>query len=186
MRLNANVRAEIIRNATEKLRLRELALCKTSDRLGLACYKIAVDAAVRKAAALMPDNWLEKTLTISFNVAGQSVVLTCNPALPVPARYRGSYGGQYLGKAITLTDHPELVREVREWQHDIEQFKQDKKVAEQTLHAMLKHVGSTDSLFKLWPEGKKFYSVPPLTPQVRTGVPAVQMQKLNEMLGLSA
>jgi hypothetical protein len=188
MRLNAAVRSEITHNATKVLLEREKALEAREQLLAARCYVAAYPVQLRHAfqgvIALSKAEFFKTRRDIRYNVAGQGVVLVAKDFLVVPHQYY--VYNENVGVAITLKDNEKLVTDVRAWQADKEQFTKDKSLAQATLKTMLKSVGSTDSLFKIWPEGKKFYSSPPLTPQVKTGVPAVQMQALNSMLGLSA
>jgi len=189
MRLNAAVRSEIIHNATKTMIERERALELREQALATRCYEIAMPAKLRQAFELVKElaggkEYLSTRKEVRFNIAGQGIVLTAKDFLVVSHPYHSWHDN--VGKAITLKDNEKLVTEVRQLLADKEQLKKDRAQAETTLKTILKSVGSTESLFKLWPEGKKFYSTPPLTPQVKTGVPAVQMQALNTMLGLSA
>lgn len=194
MRLNKAVRMEIMRNASKVLDDRLKALCQREYVLSNECYYVAVLPSVRSAIKDIENAapqarsgergspWLDYSHHVAFNVAGQHIKLTCSPALAVPNRY-----SQYntLGKPITMDKHRKLVEMVQTWTNDWAQYIKDKAAADNTLNALLKSVGSTETLFKVWPEGKKFYSSPPLTPIVKTGVPAVQMEALNKMIGLT-
>lgn len=189
MRLNAAVRQEITRNASKALLNRAIKLAKWQEELAVKCHHAAVDVKLRKAIEAVhelgaPNGWVKQEHYVMYNVGGQNVRLRSHLPQPVTYNYQAAWGA--LGKPIGFDKHEKLINEVREWQAADEQLTKDKSQAETTLKAMLKSVGSTETLFKVWPEGKKFYSSPPLTPQVKTGVPAVQMQALNEMLGLNA
>lgn len=185
MRLNAAVREEITKNATKTLQERKKALLLREHALCLECYRVALGPKLLELVTALEaenSNWLDHTVHLAFNVAGQHIKLRAETHLPTPHFYQNY---NTLGKPITMDKHRPLVERVQAYTNDWAQFEKDKERAETTLKTVLKSVGSTESLFKVWPEGKKFYSSPPLTPIVKTGVPAVQMQALNEMLGLS-
>jgi hypothetical protein len=187
MRLNKAVREEITRNALKALRDRRDAMDKRETALAVLCYNVAVPKDIRdmlEACDRVTDKlWLDRALIVSFNVAGQHVRMRLAEAVVVPFRYQ-HYNG--LGRAITMEKHEALVNKVRALQGDWETYKSDLALAERTMKSLLKTVGSTETLFKAWPEGKKFYATPPLTPQSKISVPAVQMQSLNTLLGLKA
>lgn len=76
-----------------------------------------------------------------------------------------------------------LAKDVLEFHHRRKQLSADREKAERQLMVLLKSVYSTDSLAKVWPEGAKLYSSPPL-PKAMAGLPAVQIAELNKMIGL--
>ncbi len=183
MRLNANIRSQIHRAAMKKLDEEQTAHDARTSALCAKLHALAWPSEIIKAANKLHSlsvSWLRLNNRFVFNVAGQYVDMTCSPALVSPAN---SYNGSVQGGRITDKD---AVEEVRKWQADDEDLKDRVSRARKTLDAILKSVGSTDSLFKIWPEGQKFYTAPPLVPGPgKYHVPAVQMQALNEMLGLS-
>lgn len=185
MRLNKDVRLQITRGAMKKLDEEVAALAKEESLLCQRCYDTAVPKAVRDAlggVANLDDTWVNKTYEFQFNVAGQYVRLKCSTPLMAPYRYT-PYGCTF-GKPVTMESHEKLVERVRKWQGDSLDLKRRCTQTKQTLETLLKTVGSTDSLFKVWPEGKKFYSVPPLQQPPTIQLPAVQMEALNKALGL--
>lgn len=189
MRLNAAVRREITHNATKTLHDRRVAMGKREAELAVRCYDAAFTLAIRKAIKTVVAidhphmRWFKREHRLTFNVAGQTVQLSAAEAHPVP---QGYYVSLTMGSPITIEQNKALVNDVRAWQADSEKLKSEISIAEKTLATLLKTVGSTETLFKAWPEGKKFYSTPPLTPASKISVPAVQMQALNTMLGLTA
>lgn len=190
MRLNQAIREEIKRGAFKALddrrkviELREQALC-------IRCYEAAIDGVLLKhiravAAGDPKQRWLRDGSRFRFNVGGRCYALsTYTQLLPQPSNYYG-YADE-IGKPIEMSKHRKLIDEVWAWGEDDAQYKEDRKVAETTMDAMLKGVHSTDALFKIWPEGKKFYSTPPLSPSPpKVYVPAVQVEALNKMIGLT-
>lgn len=191
MRLNVRIRAEITANATKALRERRAVLDRREYDLCARCYDVAIPAAVRThIKAIMEFGgkvaWFELARSIQFNVAGETHALKADTnALAVPYRFGSGYN-YTLGNAITLDKHADLVDDVRTLAHDWAKYKADLDKAERTLKTLLKHSGSTESLFKVWPEGAKFYSTPPLTPTIKVGVPALLMQDVNKILGLTS
>lgn len=188
MRLNTAVRAEITRNAVKTLYERRVAMEEREAALAVRCWTNAFTPKEHTALQMVQDSsdkpmrWLKFEHRLTFNVAGQTVRLRAKEAHPVP---QGYYTSCPLGNPITISQNKTLVNDVRAWQADSEELKSEISIAEKTLATLLKTVGSTETLFKAWPEGKKFYSAPPLTPASKISVPAVQMQALNTMLGLT-
>jgi hypothetical protein len=185
MLLTQEIRKEIIKHAMKPMKEREAALLKREYVLAKKCYAASFDPKlIRAAKALIKLNdwWVNTTSIIRFNVAGQTIDLRFAEPVPITVRY-SNWGG-VVGKAITYETNQKLVDEVRSLVSDKQQYNVDYEKALATLEAVLKSVRTTESLFKIWPEGKKHYSVPPLVPRVKSGVPVAQMQSLNEMLGL--
>jgi hypothetical protein len=194
MRLNSAIRAEITRGAFKLLFARSEALAKQEHALCIKCYQAALpvsfrdklDALQAEATALNRNQrWLNFGLKLNFNVGGQyhSLSLPRDSEFPVPLH---AGWNDRIGKPIDREKHSKLVDDVWALAADWETYKKDLKVAEVTMKQLLKGVASTESLFKVWPEGKKFYSTPPLTPTVKIGLPAVQVEALNKMIGLTA
>lgn len=195
MRLNSAIRDEITRGAFKVLYERREVLYQREHALCIKCYQAALPVAFRNKLDELQDaakelnhnqNWLNLSNMINFNVGGQYHKLALPPdsTLAVPWQYFS--GHDKLGKPIDRDKHSKLVDDVWALAADWETYKKDLKTAEVTMKQLLKGVGSTESLFKVWPEGKKFYSTPPLTPTVKVGLPAVQVEALNKMIGLTA
>lgn len=201
MQLNQAIRQEIIRNATMKKFIDEqIKLEKHEQDLFVRAYNAVTPLSMRhmiekfRAVEGRPNiEWFKMTNQLKINVAGQTVLLqaksfakdaegkfTKRIEVAVPYNYYNydNYG------ILSLDKHEKLVNEIRQWQGDSETLKKDKTSAEATLKLLLKSVRTTEKLVTIWPEGKKFFASPPLVaPPI--GVPAVQMQALNEMLGLT-
>jgi Nucleotide modification associated domain 5 len=77
----------------------------------------------------------------------------------------------------------DLCQAIRTLANDKETLKTERKAAETSLRVLLKGAASLEKLFKMWPEGKKFYSTPPLVVEI-SNLPEVQMVELNKMLGI--
>jgi hypothetical protein len=193
MRLNNTVRSQIVHEAMKntfdpKLRAME----KREDVLARAAYNTCVPPAVRalmdQIEALEPKRvWFSRRYDFRYNVGGQGHVLRTLPAkefkgLWAPFQYH--HYSDTLG-VLTLDKNKKLVEDILSMINDSENLKTEYKTAIETLELLCKGVGSTDTLFKVWPEGKAFYSTPPLVPfSTKVTVPAVAVDSLNKMLGL--
>jgi hypothetical protein len=196
--LNHNVRLEIMRNAMKPFGVRLKVLEEREAALLRECYCMLVPETTRKALDALEQ--ADKTFLVHcrkfrLNVGGQTYEMTLEreqvnhqyPTLPAAGESRHYDRGHFVGMALDYTKaaHRPLVDKVRKWADDLETYKSERSRAEKTLEALLKSVRSTKSLFKVWPEGRKHYSVPPLDmPTVKTGVPALQVADMNKLLGL--
>lgn len=193
MRLNRNIRLQIVDGAMKTLFDKGQSFIDTGAELAADCYQVALGEDVRKAAALLASakgcEWVTCPRNmVSFSVAGQHMVFEYHlkhqkiRPIYVPRNY---YNGERLGTVITLEKHAELVERVRAWQGAMQDHNKLVTTTYKSLETLVKSVGSTESLFKVWPEGAKFYTSPPL-PDNPAKLPALQMQALNEALGLAA
>lgn len=193
MRLNRIIRDQIVSGAMAKLYDKRKAIVDAGAELAHACYEIALSESERKAAATLAAakgvDWVTiPSNVVSFNVAGQHVAFVYwashQKAKPiyVPISY---YRGNRIGNAISIDKHAKLVDRVRAWQSDTQAHEALENSTRKSLTTLVKSVGSTERLFKAWPEGKEFYSSPPL-PEAPARLPAIQMDALNKALGLSA
>lgn len=63
-----------------------------------------------------------------------------------------------------------------------ETLRQDEKKAREALYKALTRVTTLEKLFTAWPEGKAFYSAPPLEKPL--AVPTIRFHDVNQMIGL--
>lgn len=186
MRLTHNIRVEIIRNAMalrfDKL---EKALRVEERILGAKVYDFFVPPPLAAAIKTVEDSKLaffhNKSTTFHASVDSTNVDLSL----------------EGMARVLPLGWHPftmhtrdegakgKLAKEVWAFYNKRREWEDERTKAKQQLMVLLKSVYSTESLAKVWPEGAKLYSSPPL-PKVVAGLPAVQMADLNKQLGLVA
>ena len=191
MRLNANMRAQVVKKALDHTFKKKLDdNNKEALALGNACW-MEVWGDVQKHINKLPKPWFEQEplkmehtviseygmrYNITFNVGGQRVPFFCDKRLPSNHIYNNS--------TVVIRDQA-LVDRARKWQSDTENLKKAYATAKQTLEAMLKAQPTYERLEKDWPEGRPFYKSLPVDYPYQHQVPAVQVSALNHLLGLS-
>jgi Nucleotide modification associated domain 5 len=192
MRLNGEMRTEIKRFALAKLDKERQLFAEVEQKLLIDCYNAVVPLATQKMIAALEkarvggNPWVAYNSATSFNVAGQRVYLG-QINIPVDKRITvalpsGLWSGP-LG-TITMDKHAKLVERVRDWQGKVEKEKADYETAVKTLDLLLKSVSTVEKLKQYWPEGRDFFSSPPCQTRAASGLPAVQIEALNKMLGI--
>lgn len=148
----------------------------TEDALAREAYAAIIPASEIKALKGVPERWLNYTKHLSINAAGYNVPLTLKEGamLPVPRT-----------SAFRLGDLPHgvLCDRIREHGHAKEAYISERKKARQAASTLLSSVTTLKALRAAWPDGETFYkqfegAFPAST------LPAVQVAKVNEMLGL--
>jgi hypothetical protein len=187
------MRLEIKRFAMAKLNKERQTFALVEQELMVECYNAVVPKATQvmlehlQNAPLNGHKWLSCVEGLRFNVAGQTVQFNQANIMPVTKRipfitpYQTWH--QNLG-TITLDKHKKLVERIRDWQGKVEKEKADYETAVITLDLLLKSVSTVEKLKQYWPEGKDFFSSPPCETRAASGVPAVQIEALNKMLGI--
>jgi hypothetical protein len=177
IRLNNWHRETIIKSATQKLEEKMAAHEKLGEELYFKALKATFSKKLLDAAQTVLESDLKMLSTSTshtFNVGGRSISLpTSNP------QPHFGYYGNYPAIANQI-----LIEQIWSWAEKKEEIRIEMKTARATLSALLKTVATTESLFKVWPEGKNFYSVPPLTPPDKPQLPVVQVEALNTILGI--
>lgn len=188
MRLTKEIKSQIEYQAFLKsFRPREEALCLRDHKLADEAYNAILPAHVRTAIDVLERfegvkaGWFRRVTVTKYNVGGYTVALAHEKSVVVPHNLY-----ETLGTFALEGKHGKLAQKLRDLANDWETFRREKKQAAYTLQVLMKQTTTTEGLFKLWPEGKKFYATPPLTPTMRISVPAVQMESLNKVLGLTA
>lgn len=194
MRLNGEMRHEIKRFAIAKLDAQRHSFALVEQELLVDCYNAAIPASTRAMIAELEKHplhtnvrWMDYDTSLRFNVAGQTVALGQNH-LPsgkhIMFAVPHNFWHQNLG-TFTVDKHPSLVARVRDWQGKVENEEANYKLAVKTLDALLKSVSTVEKLKQYWPEGRDFFSSPPCQTRAASGVPAVQIEALNKMLGIT-
>jgi hypothetical protein len=133
----------------------------------------------REAIEALPKGWyleMDDTRTIPFTIGGEHTYLKVNTKLRWPS---------ITYNAFRINDR-QVVRMWHDHAEEKKKYDEEYRVAHATLDAMLKGYRTIESLRDGWPEGKAFYkNIERLIP-TPPGLPAVQIVKLNEMLGIAA
>lgn len=181
MRLNTGYRAEIVRAAIAAAFDRdEKKMEKREHMLARKCWDHVVPPKVRKMLAGLPDGWLVTKEDIEFSIAGLSIALKAERALPIPYTVKCHYS-----QRIGVIPAGPLADEVQQLMADKEDFKKRRKTAIATLEALVAQAYSTETLVAQWPSGEKYVRDLEKKIPVKPTLPAVRIEELNVMLGLS-
>lgn len=193
MRLNKEMREEIRHFAMAKLQKQRHGFALVEQELLIDCYNAVIPPSTLVLIETLEKKpvgnfkWFDYDAEISFNVAGQTVRLSQASIFPLDKRIMLPVPYQFYSAAlgvITIVKHKALVERVRDWQSKVEKEKTDYETAVKTLDTLLKSVSTIEKLKQYWPEGKDFFSSPPCQTRAASGVPAVQIEALNKMLGI--
>ena len=155
---------------------RREALARAEHALGMEAYEAVFTDTERQQAAAMPDRWLKRDDCLRFNANGWQANLTVSPALPVPhAQYCAPLGSLTGDLADRVQAHLQAGKGLRE-----EEWK-----AVSELDGFLAQFKTFKQLRDAWPEGEPFYASLDVD-RPASGVPAVRVQAINELLNLAA
>lgn len=147
-------------------------------RIGLELYAASFDKKVLGQAKRMPEKWIRQDACLRFNCAGYDLTFSLKKPVPVPYSTHCARLGNISGALAEKAQ-----KHAQQWQ-DIRKKQQETR---QALRAVLFGVSTLKQLKEAWPEGKEFYAMYDITsPQSKGGVPAVQIQTVNAMLGLKS
>lgn len=161
---------------------KEKALAEAEDALAREAHASVFTKKIIDTAKSLPEVWILKIATMTFNVGGQKIELKASERLPVPAKDKNDNIARYSGY-ITGTILPgDLCDRIQGHAQTKEKLKEEKATARRQLEAMLAKVTSVKKLAEAWPEGEPFYSqyLTKEAPQV----PALRVDEINAMLGL--
>lgn len=176
-RLTQNIRERICRRAiTAAFKDREAALKEQEHTLGMECYQAVIPESERKAAAAMPEGWLQMDACLRFNANGWDARLCVTSPVPVPNN-KG-----YCRSLGSLTG--DLAERVQAHLQEEKGLKEARIKAEMELSGFLEQFKTYKQLREAWPEGEPFYAEFDVEPKAG-GVPAVRVAEINKLLNLS-
>lgn len=188
MRLNAQMKEQVVKKAidhTFKKRQKDLQdeSCAIGDAAWLSKFgavKSHINKLVGTAFARKPtqEEIKQQTHLIIFNVGGQTHSFPTTYPLP------GNQSGYNSGRVGVITDDA-LRDRIHAFHNTSETLKSEITTTQATMAAMLKNMQTLERLQTEWPEGKQFYASLPVDFPYQHQVPAVQVKKLNELLGLA-
>ena len=178
MKLSQSIRDKIIKAAVKGACEKEAErLRKQEHKLGMKLYAKLYPAAEREAAAQLPAGWVHLDGCLRIAVGGMDMTFTVDEKVPVKTDNNG-----YCRRLGIVVDE-KLQQEALDLHSAKEAIKQRGKELHANLRAVLESVNTYKQLSEIWPEGKKFYEqFKPMSGGRQ--VPTVQMQAINEMLGL--
>lgn len=192
MRLNSQMKEEVIAKAMAHgfdkkkadLQKEGAAICRAFflKNFGAAVLKHAVAIKGTPFVLLDHDRYGRKfgtkdaqTPFMRWNVGGQTVDL---PSIGLPQEVHS-----YDKKSFVIKDEA-LIERCRAYQDASEKLREKSNQTIATLQGMLSRITTYPSLEKNWPQGSKFYKHLPEAYPFRHQVPAVQIEQLNDALGL--
>jgi len=153
-------------------------LDKREHVIALKCYNDVFKKITRDLAATLATGeggWLRMDSCLRFNIDGMYITLCVEKPLPVPH----CHGYSNLGTPGTKALRDEAVEHAREK----DRLKNDYGRAKTELAALLKSCRTFKVLEKAWPQGRQFYERYNVG-EVRSGLPAIQVESLNKLMGL--
>jgi Nucleotide modification associated domain 5 len=148
---------------------------KTEKKIGLKLYKKIFDKKSRDALSKLDSKWFRQDSCLKFNVQGLTLVFRVGDSLPVPY----SSDCRVLG---VITD-PDLVSEAHAFAIEKDNLDQERNASRRKLRSIIYSVRTIKQLELLWPAGKAFYEHHKNAPGTG-GVPAIQIEEINKILGL--
>lgn len=186
MRLTNEIRKAIIKAAMHKaFDARDKAHAQATVALADAAYQHEYGA-IGKIAAKLPENWCERSRSITINAAGfgwrrdggsmKNECLNMSKTRPMPNYQSGN--PVKIGATHPLNDHAQVVAE------EYQQINRDKDELRAKLSALVYSVTTTEKLLEAWPECEAF--IPASVPTTRALVPVELVPQLNAALGIKA
>ena len=154
---------------------REAAMGEASHALGMEAYEASFPKAVRQQAEAMPDGWLRLDKCLRFNANGWNVTLSVKVGVPVPSAMHNCQ------TIAALTG--DLGERVQAHKTAGEKLRSEKRAAEQEMSGFLEQFRSIKQMREAWPEGAPFYAAFE-TERKAANLPAIRVQKINELLNL--
>lgn len=181
VRLTKDMKETIARRAiNQKFEPISKKLTEKESKIGMRLYNETFPKATRDLLAKLDEKWIETDRCLNFAVNGQQYAFKVDPAVPVPPN-----GRRYCQRLASLTTDTPTGAAAWDYMQELQKAKQDKADAERAIMALLDSVTTIKKLGEVWPEGKAFYSM--YEAQVAdTGLPAVQIENLNNILGLKS
>jgi len=175
MRLTNNDRTSVLQRALDHAFLeRKNKLKKDEDALARSAYEKLFPKKTRDALAALPSVWLRQDNCLMFSFRGlhAQLCLIESHTLPIP------YDSRRLGEVSDEATHAAFLK----LQGELGDYNRAYKEAKSGIWEMLLRFGTLKTLREGWPDGAKFYDH--LKPREDALVPALQVSKINEMLGL--
>lgn len=164
---------------------RKVALAKAEDALAREAYAFLFPKAETNLVAAVPENWIRRDTCLRLNAGGERITLVLiGDGLPVPYRPKGGDGDYgYSCNQLGTIPHGDLCDRIQAHARAVEALKEQRRDALRKVTTMLESVTTTSKLKEIWPEGEQFYSY--LEPAPGPAVPAVRVDEINTLLGLS-
>lgn len=179
-RLNVDIRGQILQNAIHgQFDPKRAQLDKDELALSLRIYTQLVSPKHRKVL----EEMVELHLPYTHGVGNTIIYCTCSGGYLVSLKCQKPVIAPHGNARFLLVPHPELDKAAIALSRAGQELDVQRKEAWKALFASLNKVTTLERLLEQWPEGKKYYSSPPLKQPIT--LPAIRFTEINQMLGLA-
>lgn len=161
---------------------KEKALAKAEDALAREAHALLFPKKIIDAAKSLPAGWTRKISSLNYNVGGQKIELKASESLHVPALDKSNNDAGRSYYIVGAIQPGDLCDRIQGHAQTKEKLRDEKKIAQRQIEAMLAKVTTVKKLAEAWPEGEPFYSK--YLDQPAPQVPALRVDEINAMLGL--
>ena len=146
------------------------------DTLAREAYAAIIPADELKALEGVPPRWLNHNSSVTVSAGGYNIQLSLKEGTQLPVPRNGAF-------RLGALPHGDLCDRARAHANAQETLRNERRNAFYATQTLLASVTTFKALRAAWPDGETFYkkfegAVPAST------LPAVQVAKVNEMLGL--
>lgn len=177
-RLTNDLREQIIDRAMDATYLEKIKEFEAEEnKVGLILYKSSFPKSVLDNVKKLPQEWTRKDSCLRFNCGGYDIRLSVPEPVPVPFSRDCSRIGDFSADSIEANLGKDFVsRKVT--------FDEEMRMTRRQLKTVIYNCSTIKQLKTNWPQGEKFYKIFETSPDIKTGLPAIQITELNKMLGL--
>ena len=185
VRLKDSDRQQIIVKAQEaKYAERVKELQQEEEAIFWACFNATVPKDTAAKISDLSDTWIIKNSYAQVYIGGRLVTFNSHTYTVdaygyrrhkdiFPVKRSGAYGH---------VDDRALIERCLKWESDKEDLGKAYIAVTHALNPLLDQCKTLRQLRTIWPEGEQFYDW--LAPETKINLPAVQIEKINDMLGL--
>lgn len=152
------------------------AIQEEEHEVGMLLYKASFKEKVLEAVDAIPKEWLRQDSCLRFNCGGHDLRFVVKKAVPVPYSRDCNRLENFDHKSPSTI----LAQEFCERKRALEEERND---AKRQLKSIVYSCRTIKKLKEIWPQGDKFYSAY-MVEQGKPGLPAVQVENINKLLGL--
>ncbi|TGE04602.1 Nmad5 family putative nucleotide modification protein [Hymenobacter fodinae] len=171
------IRDNIARNATKQKFTKENDAIKQEENdLALELYHSLFTPEELKLVTKLDTKWFHQDKCLRFNCGGYNLMLCIKEGVPVPYSRHCSILGNISG---------DLAIKAQEFANKKKDVEADQAKALRAIGSVLYSVNTIKQLKTVWPEGADFYAMyDEASAKSKGGVPAVQIDEINKLLGL--
>lgn len=179
-RLTNDIRDTIVFNATKKSFISQNeTMSKEENLLALELYNSLFDKKELTIIKKLDKKWFHYDTCLRFNCGGYDLRLCVKEGVPVP------YDKGYCSRLGNING--ELAEKAQVFANKKKDSEQQQQKTARTVKSLLFSVNTIKQLKTVWPEGSEFYSMyDEQSSKSIGGLPAVQIEEINSILGLKA